>query len=75
MAFPNIADCQVMTRHQAKLHLKENGYSQRGVASQLGVTYEHLNRCLNGHRSSNRLMKAILSLPEAERHIRRAPGL
>lgn len=52
----------MMTRHKAKAHLKMLGLSQRKIAGRLGVSYEHLNRCLNGHRKSQRLLDAIASI-------------
>jgi hypothetical protein len=53
----------MMTHHQAKHHLKTLGYAQRKVAPLLGVTYEHLNRVLNGHLKSRSLLERISNLP------------
>jgi hypothetical protein len=36
------------------------------AAAALGVTFETLNRVLNGHRDSRRLLQAIASLPARE---------
>jgi hypothetical protein len=52
----------MMTRQQAKRHLQKLGLSQRAVAPRLGVRFEHLNRVLNGHRESRRLLRAIRDL-------------
>jgi transcriptional regulator with XRE-family HTH domain len=56
-----------MTRQQSKVTLKRKGWSQRQAAKTLGIGFEHLNRVLNGHRESKRLLAAIESLPEAKR--------
>jgi len=53
----------MMTRHQAKSHLKRLGWSQRRAAKQLGVCQEHLNRVLAGLRESRRLLSEIAKLP------------
>lgn len=53
---------QVMTRQrleQAKARLKEKGWSHRSAARELGVSFEHLNRVLNGHRESKSLLIRI----------------
>jgi transcriptional regulator with XRE-family HTH domain len=55
----------MMTRHQAKRHLEKLGISQRSIAPQLGVRFEHLNRVLNGHRHSRRLLALIARLGPA----------
>ena len=55
-----------MTGHTAKVTLKKRGWTQQKAAKEIGVTFEHLNRCLNGHRESRRLMRAIESLPVKE---------
>lgn len=52
----------MMTRQQAKNHLKNLGWSQRGVAPRLGVCFEHLNLVLNGKRTSRRLLNKISQL-------------
>lgn len=44
--------------------MSSKGWSQRSAAPKLGVTYEHLNRVLMGHRESRRLLRAILEMPE-----------
>jgi hypothetical protein len=53
---------KAITRYQAKRRLKEIGISQRKAAPQLGVTFEHLNYVLNGHRISRRLLDKIAQL-------------
>lgn len=49
---------------RAKETLARKGYSQRQAAPLLDVSPEHLNRVLNGHRESARLLAAIEELPE-----------
>ncbi len=58
------SDHRVLTGEFAHLveHLKKVGISQRKAAPLLGVTFEHLNRCLNGHRTSRSLMERISKL-------------
>lgn len=53
----------MLTRQSAKYKLKMRGWSQRAAAPVLGVTPEHLNRVLQGHRESRRLLHAIAVLP------------
>jgi len=53
-------------RAAAKKRLKKKGWSHRAAAAELGVTFEHLNRVLNGHRESARLIAAIEALPARE---------
>lgn len=51
-------------RHEtAKAKLKKKGWSHRTAARELGVSFEHLNRVLNGHRESNRLLIRVDRLP------------
>ena len=52
-----------MTRHKAKVTLKNLGWTQQSAARALGVSFEHLNRVLGGHRESRRLLAAIAALP------------
>jgi transcriptional regulator with XRE-family HTH domain len=55
-----------MTRQrldQTKQSLKRKGWSHRTAARELGVSFEHLNRVLNGHRESRRLLTQITKLP------------
>lgn len=40
-------------------------WSQKAAAQYLGVTREHLNRVLRGHRKSKRLLKAYRRLINA----------
>lgn len=56
----------MMTRQQAKASLKSKGLSQRKAAPLLDVTFEHLNRVLNGHRQSQRLLAKIGDLTSAD---------
>jgi transcriptional regulator with XRE-family HTH domain len=49
-----------------KRRLKKKGWSNRAAAQMLGVTFEHLNRVLNGHRESARLISSIEALPARE---------
>lgn len=57
-----------MTRHTYKVTIKQRGWSQQAAAQQLGVTFEHLNRVLNGHRESRRLLESIQRLPDRTNH-------
>ena len=54
----------IMTRQAHKVTIKRRGWSQQKAAAFIGVSYEHLNRVLNGHRESRRLLAAIEALPE-----------
>ncbi len=54
----------MLSRQQAKSHLKKLGWSYRTVAPRLGVTYPHLAKVLNGQRDSARLLGAIKHLPK-----------
>jgi len=56
----------VIDADEAKRKLKHLGLSYRGVAPQLGVTYQHLCLVLNGHRQSRRLLRKIEELPQSE---------
>lgn len=49
-------------RDKIKAGLRKRGISQRKAAETLGVTFEHLNRVLNGHRESARLLKDVAEL-------------
>ncbi len=51
-----------MTRQSAKDQLKKKGWTQVAAAPRLGVRFEHLNRVLNGHRESKRLLRKIEEL-------------
>jgi transcriptional regulator with XRE-family HTH domain len=53
----------MITRSRAKVTLKERGWSQRRAAEHLGVTQAHLSQCLNGQRTSMRLMREIADIP------------
>ena len=55
-----------MTGQNAKVTIKQRGWSQMAAAKKLGVTFEHLNRVLNGHRESRRLLAAIAKIPMRE---------
>jgi hypothetical protein len=52
----------------AKQHLKDAGLSYRTAAPKLGITYQHLNLVLNGHRQSRRVLQQIMSLPKSQSH-------
>jgi hypothetical protein len=54
------------TLHEAKIHLKEYGWTYRSAAPELGVCFVHLSLVLNGHRKSRRLLGAIMALPMRE---------
>jgi transcriptional regulator with XRE-family HTH domain len=57
----------MFTREQAKVTLKNRGWSYRAAAQVLGVTYQHLSYVLNGHRASRRVLEAIERIPEREK--------
>lgn len=48
-----------------KASMVEAGLTQRYAAQRLGVTFEHLNRVLNGRRHSRRLLSQVISLTRA----------
>lgn len=61
--------CELFTRMTRQLdhikqQLKAKNWRQQDAALQLGVTFEHLNRVLNGHRESKRLLARISQLPK-----------
>jgi len=59
----------VMTSHKRdtlKRNLKRRGWTHQAAATELGVTYEHLNRVLNGHRESASLLAAVANLPKRQ---------
>jgi len=60
----------VMTSHprlnRIKRSLAARGWTQQAAANEAGVTFEHLNRVLNGHRISERLLDKLQSLPARE---------
>ena len=47
---------------QHKTHLKENGWSYRTAAREIGVTPQYLSDVLNGWQSSPTVPSAIMSL-------------
>ena len=59
-----------MTSHpnlrKIKKALAAKGWTQEAAAAEAGVSYEHLNRVLNGHRISGRLLAKLESLPARE---------
>jgi hypothetical protein len=57
---------KMLSRQQAKRHLKILGWSYRTAAPVLHVTYPHLAKVLNGQRESRRLLTAIKQLPRRE---------
>jgi phytoene/squalene synthetase len=52
----------------AKQYLAEIGLSYRAAAPLAGVTYQYLSDVLNGHRTSQRLLNKIMSLPKPQTH-------
>ena len=53
-------------RHQIKAELAAKGWTQQAAAAEAGVCFEHLNRVLNGHRVSDRLLAKLEALPARE---------
>lgn len=53
-------------RAKVKRLLKARGWTQSEAAKATGVTFEHLNRVLNGHRQSARLIAQLEALPALE---------
>jgi hypothetical protein len=53
---------------KAKQYLAEIGLSYRAAAPLAGVTYQYLSDVLNGHRTSQRLLNKIMSLPKPQTH-------
>jgi plasmid maintenance system antidote protein VapI len=51
-----------MTRHMEENEKKKAPITQTEAAEELGVSREHLNRVLNGHRQSRRLTRAYNDL-------------
>jgi transcriptional regulator with XRE-family HTH domain len=55
-----------MTRqrlNEVKEALRAKGWSYRTAAPELGVSFEHVSRVLNGQRVSKRLLDKIEALP------------
>lgn len=57
------------TRDTLKRSLKKRGWTHQAAARALGVSYEHLNRVLNGHRESASLITKIKGLPAREMEV------
>lgn len=53
-------------RSQIKRRLAAKGWTQQEAAKDLQVSFEHLNRVLNGHRESRSLLAKIDELPTKE---------
>lgn len=53
-------------RKAIKKSLAAKGWTQAEAAKETGVTFEHLNRVLNGHRDSESLLSKIELLPARE---------
>ena len=56
-----------MPRHNpeaVKTRLKAKGWTHRRAAEHLGLSFEHVNRVLNGHRESRRLLRELDALPK-----------
>jgi len=49
-----------------KKALARKGWSQRSAAKEIGRTFEHVNRVLQGHRESDALLTALENLPAKE---------
>lgn len=49
---------------QARASLSMRGITQAQAAKKLGVTQWHLNRVLNGHRESRRILSGIAAFQE-----------
>jgi len=56
---PRELECAFL-RAAAKAQLRADGMSQREAARTLGVTHEHLNRVLCGHRLSASLCRKLV---------------
>jgi len=53
-------------RAKVKRALKAKGWTQSEAAKEAAVTFEHLNRVLNGHRESASLIAKLEALPARE---------
>lgn len=53
-------------REKIKKAIAAKGWTQEAAAAEAGVTFEHLNRVLNGHRISERLLTKLKNLPARE---------
>jgi transcriptional regulator with XRE-family HTH domain len=49
-----------------KKALARKGWSQRSAAKEIGRTFEHVNRVLQGHRVSDALLSDLEALPARE---------
>lgn len=58
-------------RDTLKQTLSKRGWTQQAAAKALGVTFEHLNRVLNGHRTSASLLAKIKALPPQKMEVAR----
>jgi hypothetical protein len=54
----------MFTREQAKRNLKSKLWSYRSAAPLLGVSYQHLCEVLQGRRTSRRLLRKVMALPD-----------
>gem|GEM_PF-6138216 len=57
---------QILTPSKVKTALRKAGIPQLQAAPLLGVTFEHLNRVLNGHRESQSLLRRTFDLATRE---------
>ncbi len=55
-----------MHERELKAALVRKGLTQRAAARELGVSFEHLNRVLNGRRPSARLLGQLMGLAGKE---------
>jgi hypothetical protein len=53
----------MLTRYQAKSHLKKLGWTYRSVAPVLQVHFTHLAHVMRGTRPAGRILRAIEGLP------------
>jgi transcriptional regulator with XRE-family HTH domain len=51
------------SHHEIKRALRAKGWTQQAAADAVGCTFEHLNRVLNGHRTSASLLEKLRALP------------
>ena len=56
-------ECTADDLRKAREVLSIKGWSQRSAAPALGVSYQHLNMVLRGHRGSRRILEDIHHLP------------
>jgi transcriptional regulator with XRE-family HTH domain len=52
---------------EARNEIRRKGWNQKSAALLIGVSRQHLNWVLNGHRQSKRILNALKELPENPR--------